>query len=277
MWTYIRKAKVSRHNNQYDGGSFFIKSNAFLIPYRKWHNASYHMIHIKGSTLKFTSKKVILFDLDGTLIDSAPDLASAINHMLSSLARPTFSEDTIRSWVGNGANILVKRGLSGQADIDNNLDEDLFAQALHTFLSFYKENVCINTRLYLGVHASLTKLKAQGYRLVIVTNKPVEFIQPILVKLALSDLFEMQLGGDSLAKRKPSPEPLLHVCQALNVSVEECLMVGDSKNDILAAKAANMDSIGLTYGYNYGEDIALHQPELVCDNFSDIVASLTQL
>jgi len=225
--------------------------------------------------LKFSNKEVILFDLDGTLIDSAPDLAFAINHMLSSLARPVFSEEIIRTWVGNGAAVLVKRALSGQSEIDVTIDENLFATSLQIFLSFYKENLCINTQLYPGVRACLKILKAQGYRLAIVTNKPFEFIAPILEGLQLNGLFDLLLGGDSLPERKPDAQPLLHVCQALNVSVEQCLMVGDSKNDILAAKAANMESIGLTYGYNYGEDIGLHQPEAVFDDFADIVASLT--
>jgi phosphoglycolate phosphatase len=225
--------------------------------------------------LKFSNKKVILFDLDGTLIDSAPDLASAINHMLSSLARPTFSEDIIRSWVGNGAEVLVKRGLSGQSEIDPNIDAALLAKSLQIFLSFYKENLSINTQLYPNVRACLKVLKAQGYRLAIVTNKPFEFIGPILEGLQLNGLFEIMLGGDSLPKRKPDALPLLHVCQELNVSVEQCVMVGDSKNDILAAKAANMQSIGLTYGYNYGEDIGLHKPEAVFDDFADIVATLS--
>lgn len=225
--------------------------------------------------MKFKNKEVILFDLDGTLIDSAPDLALAINHMLTTLARPTYSEDLIRSWVGNGASVLVKRGLSGKSEIDENLDPDLFEQSLQIFLSFYKDNLCINTQLYPSVRACLKVLKARGYRLAIVTNKPYEFIAPILAGLELDGLFEMLLGGDSLPKRKPDALPLHHVCQELNVSVEQCLMVGDSKNDILAAKAANMDSIGLTYGYNYGEDIGLHKPEAVFHDFSDIVAALS--
>lgn len=225
--------------------------------------------------MKFTNKEVILFDLDGTLIDSAPDLASAVNHMLSSLKRPVFSEETIRSWVGNGARVLVQRGLSGQSEIDEKLDDDLITQSLQIFLDFYKQNLCINTQLYPSVRASLKVLKAQGYRLALVTNKPFAFIKPILERLQLTGLFSIVLGGDSLAKRKPDAQPLLHVCQELQVNVEQCVMVGDSKNDILAAKAANMQSIGLTYGYNYGEDIGLHKPEFVCSDFSDIVTTFS--
>ncbi|ABM03227.1 phosphoglycolate phosphatase [Psychromonas ingrahamii 37] len=225
--------------------------------------------------MKFTSKEVILFDLDGTLIDSAPDLSLAVNHMLSALQRPTFEQDIIRSWVGNGAEVLVKRGLSGQDVIDENIDPDLVEKSLQLFFNFYKKNLCVDTKLYPSVRACLKILKAKGYRLVIVTNKPFEFIEPILEGLELTGLFEMLLGGDSLEKRKPDALPLLHVCEKLSVTVEQCLMVGDSKNDILAAKAAKMESIGLTYGYNYGEDISRYNPEAVFDDFSDIVATLS--
>jgi phosphoglycolate phosphatase len=235
----------------------------------------YSISYIRVLNLKFTNKEVILFDLDGTLIDSAPDLASAVNHMLTSMSRPTFSEETIRSWVGNGAKVLVKRALSGASKVDENLDNNLVEQSLQTFLSFYKKNLCINTQLYPGVRACLKILKAREYHLVIVTNKPEEFIAPIITALELDGLFTILLGANSLPKRKPDPLPLLHVCQELNVTVEQCLMVGDSKNDILAAKAAKMDSIGLTYGYNYGEDIAVHQPEAVFNDFSDIIAALS--
>jgi phosphoglycolate phosphatase len=224
--------------------------------------------------LKFTNKQVILFDLDGTLIDSAPDLALAINHMLITLGRETFTEDLIRTWVGNGAEVIVKRGLSGKADYDTDLDPALFDKALDIFLTFYAKNLCVDTVTYTNVRSTLKILKAQGYRLVIVTNKPFDFINPILDGLQLTGLFELILGGDSLPERKPSPLPLLHVCQKLGVSADQCVMVGDSKNDILAANAASMQSIGLTYGYNYGEDIAEHNPDVVFDDFADIVATL---
>jgi len=222
--------------------------------------------------LKFNNKQVILFDLDGTLIDSAPDLALAINHMLTTLGRDTFSDDLIRSWVGNGAQVIVKRGLSGKADFDDNIDPELFNKALDIFLRFYAQNLCVDTVTYPNVRSTLKILKAQGYRLVIVTNKPFDFVQPILDGLQLDGLFELCLGGDSLAERKPSPLPLLHVCETLAVTPEQCVMVGDSKNDILAANAAQMQSVGLTYGYNYGEDIAEHKPDVVFSDFADLVA-----
>jgi len=232
------------------------------------------MIRSKGKVkhLKFNGKKVILFDLDGTLVDSAPDLALAVNHMLTSLERETFNSELIRSWVGNGAQTLVKRGLSGSTEIDESIDPELCAKALDVFLDFYAQNLCVDTVTYPNVIATLKNLKSKDFRLALVTNKPFDFIQPLLEGLELTDLFEVCLGGDSLSRRKPDPLPLLHVCEHLNVHASECVMVGDSKNDILAANAANMHSIGVTYGYNYGEEIGDYQPDRVVDDFSQILS-----
>ncbi len=221
--------------------------------------------------MKFTNKELIIFDLDGTLIDSVPDLAMAVNHMLESLDRDVFDENTIRYWVGNGAQILVKRALSGSNKIDEDLDGTLFSKALALFLLFYKKHLCVNTKIYSNVLTTLRSLKAEGYRLAIVTNKPIDFVAPILDGLHLNDLFELILGGDSLEKKKPDPLPLQHVCEKLNIPVEKAVMVGDSKNDILAANAAKIQSIGVTYGYNYGEEISYYAPDVVLDNFSDIL------
>ena len=224
--------------------------------------------------MKFTNKKLIIFDLDGTLIDSSPDLALAINHMLKSIDRKTFSTDTIHYWVGNGAEVLVKRALSGSATIDETLDPELIKKALKIFLDFYAQNLAVETVTYPHVPQTLKALKEHGYRLAIVTNKPFPFVEPILKTLGLMENFELILGGDSLDKKKPDPLPLLHVCKELNISVEESIMVGDSKNDIQAANACNMQSIGLTYGYNYGENISVHNPSVVFDNFADILSTL---
>lgn len=227
-------------------------------------------IYSKVLNLKFSNKEVILFDLDGTLIDSAPDLAVAVNHMLETLEREIFSEDVIRYWVGNGAQILVKRALSGQSIIDENLDPALFEKALDIFLTFYAQNLAVTTVAYPNVLTTLHTLKKMGFRLAIVTNKPFDFVGPILEGLNLSELFEFYLGGDSLAQKKPDPIPLLHVCEKLDVTVEECVMVGDSKNDILAANACGMESVGVTYGYNYGEAIEAHEPNIVINDFGDL-------
>jgi len=224
--------------------------------------------------LKFLHKKVIIFDLDGTLIDSSGDLALAINHMLSTINRSTFTLDEIHNWVGNGAQTLVKRALSGSSEIADNIDEAEFQNALDIFLKFYAENLTVETVTYPHVLTTLAKLKEHGYKLVIVTNKPFDFVAPILEGLKLKAYFEFHLGGDSLKEKKPDPAPLLYVCDKLNVSPDECVMVGDSKNDILAAQACNMQSIGLSYGYNYGKHISTYKPDVYFSDFSEISGTL---
>jgi len=222
--------------------------------------------------VKFIDKKAILFDLDGTIIDSVPDLAISINLMLKQLGRETFEEDTIRYWVGNGALVLVSRALSGSTEVDADLDPKLFEEAFALFSKFYLQSPAVSTQLYPNVKESLTKLHDK-YTLVIVTNKAVEFVAPILKGLGIYDLFEFYIGGNSLERKKPDPMQLLYVCKRLNISVDEAVMVGDTKNDILSANSANMQSIGLTYGYNYGEPIITYHPDLIVDDFSDILKS----
>jgi len=224
--------------------------------------------------LTLKNKKLLIFDLDGTLVNSALDLAQAVNYMLEKLYRETFSEEIIHGWVGNGAVTLVKRALSGSRTVAADLvDEDYIAKALRIFLDYYGENLCNATVPYPNVSTTLTKLK-ENYTLTIVTNKPFAFVSPILKGLDMDDLFALILGGDSLEKKKPDPLPLLHVCETLHISVEDSVMIGDSKNDILAANACGMDSIGVTYGYNYGEDIAVHKPTLIIDDFSKLLEHL---
>ena len=214
----------------------------------------------------FRHKELILFDFDGTLIDSAPDLALAINHMLQTLGCDPFEESRVRGWVGNGARTLVERALRAsfgeEAPLPVSLDE-----ALETFMAFYAENLAVKTVTYPDVPEVLTQLSAEGFRMAIVTNKPHAFVEPILQSLGMDDLFELTVGGDSLPHKKPHPAPLLHACETLGIAPEKCVMVGDSKNDILAAKAAAMHCIGLGYGYNYGEAISAYDPDLVLHDF----------
>lgn len=219
--------------------------------------------------MNLQDKNVLLFDLDGTLVDSAPDLALAVNLMLRDLNKSEFEEQTIRGWVGNGARVLTQRALSGSAVIDQQLEVSVVNDALAIFLKHYQQCVCVNSVLYDDVKPSLLALKESGYRLAIITNKPEQFIQPILVGLGIDGLFETLIGGDTIPQRKPDPAPLYLALSKLNVTAQECVMIGDSKNDILAAKAANIDSVGLTYGYNYGENISLYQPNACFDKFND--------
>jgi len=221
--------------------------------------------------MKFVNKKVIIFDLDGTLIDSVPDLALSINDMLEALHRNTFSQETIRFWVGNGAPILVKRALLGKKEINKPVDEKLFQKALSIFLDAYKKNLILSTHPYPHVTTTLHKL-SQDYTLALVTNKPFIFIEPILKNLGINMLFKVILGGDSLKEKKPSGMPLLHVCKQLKITPKEAVMVGDSSNDVLSAKSASIQTIGVSYGYNYGESIERYSPDIIIDQFDDILS-----
>ncbi|MBA1421286.1 MAG: phosphoglycolate phosphatase [Epsilonproteobacteria bacterium] len=224
--------------------------------------------------MKFENKKLLIFDLDGTLINSALDLALAVNYMLTQLGRDTFDEEVIHSWVGNGALTLVKRALSGAREVDESLDEAYVEKALKIFLDYYEKNLCNATVPYPNVIETLHALKEKGYILAIVTNKPFPFVSPILQGLGMDAMFSLILGGDSLPEKKPHPQPLLHVCERLEIEVENAVMIGDSKNDILAANAYGMDSVGVTYGYNYGEDIGVHKPTVIIDDFEKLLKYL---
>jgi len=224
----------------------------------------------------FKNKELIIFDLDGTIIDSVPDLAASVNYMLESLQRDQFEEKIIREWVGNGAQTLVKRALVGKSDGFEDVDKQLFESALEIFLAHYEKNVCVKTLMYNNVEQTLQTLHSLGYHLAIVTNKPFLFVAPILKKLSIDSYFGTIVGGDTLEQKKPHPLPLLSVCETLAITTDKALMIGDSKNDILAAKNANIESVGVSYGYNYGEHISRYAPEKVVDDMLEILDILVK-
>ena len=221
------------------------------------------------------NKQLLIFDFDGTLIDSVPDLADATNIMLTTLGKETYSLDTIRNWVGNGSRMLVERALVGKIEVlEGELTKEEADHAEQVFFEAYNNISGSKTVAYPDVDSGLKKLKAAGYTLALVTNKPIRFVPKILQSFGWQDLFVEVLGGDSLPVKKPDPAPLLHVCEALNVTPDQAVMIGDSKNDILAGQNANMDTLGLSYGYNYGQDIRELNPTDAFDDFATLVKYL---
>jgi len=219
--------------------------------------------------VNFKDKELIIFDFDGTLINSIPDLTLAINKMLSfyNLSPLTVAQTT--PFIGNGAKPLVKRALE-YAMQNQNLSEVLLKEAFDIYFSAYREVTCDKTYMYPGVLETLKYLKNKDFKMVICTNKPFSFIEPILNKLAIKHFFKHWIGEDSLSEKKPSATPLLYLANEMSIIKEKCIMIGDSKNDILAAKNSGMESIGVSYGYNYNENISDYNPTLVVDNFSDL-------
>lgn len=221
---------------------------------------------------KGQNPELVLFDLDGTLIDSVPDLAEAVDSMLLTLGREAVGVSHVRHWVGNGAPMLVKRALTGEQEPDDSaLDDALFEQAFELFMEAYGNNTAHSSELYPGVVACLEGLKRRGIRMGLVTNKPIRFTYPLLEEFGLSGFFDVVLGGDSLPVKKPDPGQLFHAMQELGVKPENTLMVGDSRNDIGAAKAAGCPVVAVPYGYNHGEPVELSQPDLIVEQLDQLV------
>jgi len=193
----------------------------------------------------------LIFDLDGTLVDSAPDLATALNGLLAELGKPALAETTVRAMVGDGAGVLVQRGLqaSGLGDADQ-------PAALKRFLALYRDCLIDKTRAYPEVEATLERLQAEGHRLGICTNKPFDPTQRILKALKLDRFFGVVIGGDSLPKRKPDPEPLLAAIEGLGGTAAGAVMIGDSANDVLCARAASVTAILIPSDYGNPADDA---------------------
>ncbi len=209
--------------------------------------------------------KLVMFDLDGTLIDSVPDLAAATDRMLAELGRPPAGEARVRDWVGNGVVMLVRRALAGRLSgpAVEAISEADMAQPLADFLRFYGEQCSDLTRVYDGVRECLASCREAGLEMALVTNKSAQFIAPILSGLGIEQGFGLLLGGDQLTHKKPHPEALDYCLQHFGVAPQQALMVGDSKNDVGAAKAAGVPVVAVPYGYNHGEPIADANPDLV--------------
>ncbi|CAM6871971.1 phosphoglycolate phosphatase [Klebsiella michiganensis] len=235
---------------------------------------------------KLQNIRGVAFDLDGTLVDSAPGLTAAVDNALYALELPMAGEERVVTWIGNGADVLIQRALTwarqeraalraaqGKPSVDHDDIPQAEQQAIlrKLFDRYYGEVAEEGSFLFPAVADTLGALHAKGLPLALVTNKPTPFVAPILASLDIAKYFTVVIGGDDVKNKKPHPEPLLLVAEKLELAPAELLFVGDSRNDIQAAKAAGCSSIGLTYGYNYGEPISLSEPDYIFDQFNELL------
>ena len=203
--------------------------------------------------------EAVAFDLDGTLVDTLPDLHESANRMLAGLGRGPAPEPVVRSYVGNGVDRLVKRLLTGKSDGEP--EPELFEQSAAAFRVHYAELLTRASRPYPGVVETLQALRGLGFKLACVTNKPERFTLPLLAGVGLAPYLDLTLSGDTLPRKKPDPLPLIHCAQAFSVPVSRLLMVGDSPVDTGAARSAGCPVFCVPYGYR--GTLGVH--ELDCD------------
>ncbi|OIR01393.1 phosphoglycolate phosphatase [mine drainage metagenome] len=194
----------------------------------------------------------IVIDLDGTLLHTAPELAEAANRMLRDMGRPAVSQELLMSYIGNGISWLVKRALTG--DMHAEPDAALYDKALPVFEKHYTE-LLLQSKPFAGVVQGLDAMKAAGFKLGCITNKLARYTEPLLKGIGLARYFDIVVSGDTLREKKPHPLPLLHSAEFFGVPVERLLLIGDSLNDALAARAAGCPVFCVPYGYNHGEPV----------------------
>lgn len=205
--------------------------------------------------------RLLVFDLDGTLVDSKEDIANAVNVALESFDLPPLPNPVIYSYVGDGASALIRRALPTEK-------ADLLPEVLDRFLAYYQRHLLDTTRAYPGVVEALRKW-AGIYRMAVLTNKGVAMTQEILSGLSLDGYFFEVRGGDSFGTKKPDPEGLLHILREAGVEAQEAIMIGDSRNDVQAGRAAGALTCGVTYGLG-ASGFADHSPDFTVDRFPDL-------
>lgn len=197
--------------------------------------------------MKLDHIKALAFDLDGTLVDSLPDLTAAANAMRAHFGLPPLDDARIASHVGDGIASLVHRAITDKRD--GSAAHEQWEEGFRFFVQYYRQHLTVHTTVYPGVTTAIGLFKALQLPLAVVSNKSERLAVPLLQELGLADDFGLILGGDSLPEKKPSALPLLHTCQVYNVAPETLLMIGDSANDVRAARAAGCPVALVRYGY----------------------------
>ncbi|HBX00766.1 MAG TPA: phosphoglycolate phosphatase, partial [Gammaproteobacteria bacterium] len=209
-----------------------------------------------------------LFDLDGTLVDTAPDLGQALNASLRDAGFPGVTTDQARQWIGFGARYSLTQAIEHHQLA---LTESATDQLLEGFLNFYAAHVADASTPYDSVIDTLDVLHDAGAKLAVVTNKPARFTVPLLSALSLDGYFESVISGDTATQPKPAADPILLCLDELNVGIDQALMVGDSLADVGAAKAAGVDVACFRHGYNHGMDVRAMEPNFVFDRLCEIL------
>ena len=197
--------------------------------------------------------RAVLLDLDGTLLDTAPEIAAAAADMLSELGLDPVDPLRVREFIGKGIPHLVRRTL--EASLGRAPDERRVGSAMEGFFFHYAKRHGRMSKPYPGVLEGITELRAKGFALACVTNKTAQFTIPLLEATGLAGFFPVVVSGDTMPKKKPAPDPLLEACRRLGIPALEALMIGDSRNDALAARAAGCPVLLVPYGYTEGEDV----------------------
>ncbi|HMG34248.1 MAG TPA: HAD family hydrolase [Blastocatellia bacterium] len=210
----------------------------------------------------------LLFDLDGTLIDSRADLARSINLMLADLDRPPLSEERVAAFVGDGVRVLVKRSLTATDKGNHEPDPPLHARGVELMHKHYADQMLVTTQLFEGVAETLRFFESK--KKAVVTSKEVKFARIILDHFDISHCFEVIVGGDTLPARKPDPGPVIEALKQLNGAATSAVMIGDSENDILAGKGAGTLTCGLTYGFRTRARLAEEHPDVLIDGFGEL-------
>ena len=213
-------------------------------------------------------REVLLFDLDGTLVDSATDLHRAMNMSLNALQLPTVTEAQVRVWVGKGTALFCQSTLQ---HLTGRVDPAQRQQLLETFLKIYNADPCVETQPFDGILEFLEWGLAQKKTMICVTNKPEAPARAIVDQLGMTHYFADVIGGDRFEERKPHPRQLLHCVEQYAQSKDQVLMIGDSSNDVEAARRAGIDCVVVSYGYNHGENILDCQPQQVVDNLCELI------
>lgn len=215
-----------------------------------------------------TTFQAVLIDLDGTLLDSVPDLAHAANAMRIELGMHALHQDVVATFVGKGVDNLVRRSLAGSLQAADP-EPALFDKAR---ASFYRHYHLVNgdkATIFAGVTDGLKALRDQGLKLAVVTNKPTEFTLPLLQKTGLAGFFQLIVCGDTCARRKPDPDQMFYACEQLGVSPAHAITIGDSVNDVQASRAAGIHVLAVPYGYNEGEDVQGLEVDGIVNSIAD--------